>query len=74
MASDKDELRSCELCNDDYTLKIYQKGDGRCYAVVVYETDDDSIVLCTTRIQENVVKAKALGTECIKKHMKEMKK
>ena len=70
---DKDELKSCEQwCNDDYTLKIYQREDCRYYAIVVYETDEDSKVIYTSTSQQDASKAKGLAIENIKKHMREM--
>jgi hypothetical protein len=65
---DRDELRQCEEYADDYTIKLYEREDCRYYAIVVYETDDDSKVIYTCKSQPDAGKAKALAVDAVKKH------
>lgn len=64
----KDELRQVEAYADDYTIKVYEREDCRYYAIVVYETDDDSKVIYTCKSQPSAGKAKALAVDAVKKH------
>ena len=52
----------------DYTYKIFQREDCKCYAVVVYETDDESVDVARTKNQSNWAKAKADALSVIEKH------
>ena len=65
---DRDELRQYEACADDYTIKVYEREDCRYYAIVVYETDNDSKVIYTCKPQPSAGKAKALAVDAVKKH------
>lgn len=67
MASDKDELRSCELCNDDYTIKVYRKRNGRFYSVVVHETDVTSEVTFVSETQQDAGTARKLALDSVGK-------
>ena len=64
----RDELRQFEAYADDYTIKVYEREDCRYYAIVVYETDDDSKVIYTCKPQPSAGKAKALAVDAVKKH------
>ena len=65
----EDEFKSYEYYGDDYTIKIYQREDCRYYATVLYESDDDSKIIYTSKSQPDTAKARTLAVEHIKKHM-----
>ena len=67
---DKDELRQYEEYADGYTIKVYEREDCRYYAIVVYETDNDSKVIYTCKSQPNAWKAKTLAVDAVKNHMR----
>ena len=67
---DRDELRQYEEYADDYTIKVYEREDCRYYAIVVYETDNDSKVIYTCKSQPNAWKAKTLAVDAVKNHMR----
>ena len=65
----RDELRQFEAYADDYTIKVYEREDCRYYAIVVYETDDDSKVIYTCKPQPSAGKARALAVDAVKKRI-----
>ena len=65
---DRDELRQYEEYADGYTIKVYEREDCRYYAIVVYETDNDSKVIYTCKPQPSAGKARALAVDAVKKH------
>lgn len=67
---DKDEFLGYEPYGDDYTIKYYQKEDCKHYAVVVYETDDDSKVIYTCKAQDKRSDAHDLAIASCRKHEK----
>lgn len=71
---DKDELKSCEAYGNAYTIKTYQREDCKFYAILIYETDDDSKIVYTSKAQNDEPKAFALAMERARKHEREMKK
>ena len=63
----KDEFKSCRFY-DDYTIKTYQRENCKYYAIVLYETNDDSKVIYTTKSQPTATRADNLAIAHIKKH------
>ena len=54
--------------NGDYTIKMYQKEDCKFYCVVVYETDEDSVVVARTKNQSTKGKAMADAESALNRH------
>ena len=64
----RDEYKSCRFYGDDYTIKTYQRENCKYYAVVLYETDDESKVIYTTKSQPTATKANDMAVEHIRKY------
>lgn len=64
----KDEFRSCRRYDDNYTIKTYEREDCRFYSIVLYETENDSKVIYTSKSQPNATRAGNLAVEHIRKH------
>ena len=65
----RDELRQYEEYADGYTIKVYEREDCRYYAIVVYETDNDSKVIYTCKSQPSAGKARALAVDAVKQRI-----
>lgn len=64
----KDEFKTCHYVGEDYTIKTYQREDCRYYAIVLYETNDDSKVIYTSKSQPTLVRATNNAVDHIRKH------
>ena len=70
----KDEFKSFEPFGDDYTIKIYEREDCRYYAIVVYETAEESKVIYSSKAMLKSEQARKLAYDYAVKHESEKKK
>lgn len=70
----EDKLMTFEGYGENYTLKVYKRGDSKYYSLVVYETDTEAKVIFTSMTTTTIDEAKKIATKNAQKHESENKK